>query len=59
MKQAGRMIVGLTMCAIAFPAFGQSAPEGYRDLKWGATREQVSLAFPSAWCQTGQREFSD
>jgi len=59
MKRVGRIIVGLMMWATAFPAFGQSAPEGFRDLKWGATREQVSLAFPSANCETKRSESVD
>jgi len=59
MKRVGRIIVGLMMWATAFPAFGQSAPEGFRDLKWGATREQVSLAFPSAKCETKRSESVD
>ncbi len=59
MKQAGRMMVGLMMCVTALPAFGQSAPEGFRELKWGATQEQVSREFPYAVCKAQQRELSD
>ena len=40
-------------------SFGQPAPEGFRDLKWGATPEEVRLAFPSASCDTKQSELSD
>jgi hypothetical protein len=41
------------------PAFGQSAPEGFRDLKWGTTQEQVSQALPHARCDTKPRELFD
>ena len=39
---------------LALPAFAQSAPEGFRDLRWGATEEQVSPAFPSTSCDARQ-----
>ncbi len=42
----------MLLAALVAPAFGQSAPEGFRDLKWGATQEQVLLAFPNADCKT-------
>jgi hypothetical protein len=50
MKLARSILTSLVIVTTSFPVFGQSAPEGFRDLKWGATQEQVSLAFPAALC---------
>lgn len=54
MKLARSILLSLVIMATSFPVFGQSAPEGLRDLKWGATHEQVLLAFPSASCETSR-----
>ncbi len=58
MKLAKSILLGLVIMATSFPIFGQSAPEGFRDLKWGATHEQVLLAFPSASCDSRQSDCS-
>jgi hypothetical protein len=59
MQTARLIALSFLLAAIAAPVFGQSAPEGFRDLKWGATREQVLLAFPSAHCVSVRGLVSD
>jgi hypothetical protein len=50
---------GLITLLLISPAFGQAPPDGFRDLKWGATQEQVVLAFPRANCAARQSESCD
>jgi hypothetical protein len=59
MKLAWTILLSLVLTAAACPAFGQSVPEGFRDLKWGATQEQVVQTFPHARCDTNPRELFD
>lgn len=40
-------------------AISQSAPDGFRDLKWGDTREQAQSLFRSAQCRDESSPLSD
>ena len=59
MQTLGVVAVLMALPALAAPAFGQSAPTGYHDLKWGATQEEVLRAFPNTECLKERTELSD
>ena len=61
-KRAGVTAVYRRRCNLEHclhPGLRPNNGRGFRDLKWGATHGQVSLAFPSASCDTRQSEISD
>lgn len=58
--KTSRFVAALMLsAALAAPAFEQSAPEGFRHVKWGATQDEVWDAFPHANCQSESAESSD
>lgn len=59
MKASRRVARLMLLAALTAPAFGQSAPEGFRHVKWGATQDEVWEAFPHANCQSESTESSD
>jgi hypothetical protein len=60
MRTLRRIAMPILWAMIVTPAFGQSAPEGFRDLKWGAPQADVSRALPAARCNPqSNNEFAD
>ncbi len=58
-KLTAALLLYLVIVATPFQAFGQSAPEGFRDLKWGASQAEVKQAFRSARCEPSSDERAD
>ena len=50
---------GLITLLLISPACAQAPPDGFRDLKWGVTQEQVVRAFPRASCDARRTESYD